>query len=139
MLTKTYDVDITDSGGVTTTYSYFLLNPDPTAPVDPNEVSLEIDTPSGNIDGMISAVDVMLETLTDSAATLGSINTRIDMQEDFVATLRDVIDKGIGRLVDADMNEESTKLKAFQTQQQLGIQALSIANSNAENILQLFK
>ena len=61
------------------------------------------------------------------------------MQDDFVATLRDVIDKGIGRLVDADMNEESTKLKALQTQQQLGIQALSIANSNAENILQLFK
>jgi len=64
---------------------------------------------------------------------------RIDMQDDFVATLRDVIDKGIGRLVDADMNEESTRLKALQTQQQLGIQALSIANSNAENILQLFK
>ena len=88
---------------------------------------------------MISAVDTMLQTLTDSASTLGSINMRIDMQDDFVATLRDVIDKGIGRLVDADMNEESTRLKALQTQQQLGIQALSIANSNAENILQLFK
>jgi flagellin len=81
----------------------------------------------------------MLSTLTDSAATLGSINSRIDMQDNFVATLMDVIDKGIGRLVDADMNEESTKLKALQTQQQLGIQSLSIANSNAENILALFK
>jgi flagellin len=61
------------------------------------------------------------------------------MQESFVATLGDVIDKGIGRLVDADMNEESTRLKALQTQQQLGIQSLSIANSSAENILQLFR
>ena len=42
-------------------------------------------------------------------------------------------------LVDADMNEESTKLKALQTQQQLGIQSLSIANSNSENILSLFR
>ncbi|MFN7009993.1 MAG: flagellin, partial [Allorhizobium sp.] len=63
----------------------------------------------------------------------------IEMQDEFVSTLMDVIDKGIGRLVDADMNEESTRLKALQTQQQLGIQALSIANTNAENILTLFK
>ena len=45
----------------------------------------------------------------------------------------------IGRLVDADMNEESTRLKALQTQQQLGVQALSIANSSAENIMSLFR
>ena len=88
---------------------------------------------------MISAVDAMLQTLTNSAATLGSINMRIDMQDDFVATLRDVIDKGVGRLVDADMNEESTRLKALQTQQQLAIQSLSIANTSSENILTLFR
>jgi flagellin len=51
----------------------------------------------------------------------------------------DTLDKGIGTLVDADMNETSTRLKAQQTQQQLGIQALSIANSNAQSILQLFQ
>ena len=61
------------------------------------------------------------------------------MQEDFVSNLMDTIDKGIGRLVDADMNEESTRLKALQVQQQLGIQALSIANSNSQNILSLFR
>ena len=88
---------------------------------------------------MISAVDNILSTLTDTASTLGAITTRIEMQENFVATLTDVIDKGVGRLVDADMNEESTRLKALQTQQQLGIQSLSIANTNSENILQLFR
>ena len=61
------------------------------------------------------------------------------MQNNFVTDLMGTIDKGVGRLVDADMNEESTKLKALQTQQQLGIQALSIANSNSDNILQLFR
>ena len=88
---------------------------------------------------MMSFVDGQLEAMTSAASSLGSLQSRIDMQENFVSSLMDVIDKGIGRLVDADMNEESTKLKALQTQQQLGIQSLSIANANAENILQLFK
>lgn len=51
----------------------------------------------------------------------------------------DSISKGIGRLVDADMSEASTRLKALQTQEQLSIQSLQIANSNAENIMQLFR
>jgi len=126
-------------GTGTTSATYFLLDSGSTTAASGTEITLTIATTDEEVEGMISAVDAMLQTLTDSAATLGSINMRIDMQDDFVATLRDVIDKGIGRLVDADMNEESTKLKAYQTQQQLGIQALSIANSNAENILQLFK
>jgi flagellin len=96
-------------------------------------------TASDAIDVMMSFVDKQLEAMTSTASSLGSLQSRINMQENFVSTLMDVIDKGIGRLVDADMNEESTRLKALQTQQQLGIQALSIANANAQNILQLFK
>jgi flagellin len=64
---------------------------------------------------------------------------RIDLQSDFVNKLSDSIDSGVGRLVDADMNEESTRLKALQTQQQLAIQALSIANSDSQNVLSLFR
>jgi flagellin len=139
----TADVSVTQpdtaSTGTISGVFYFLLNSNSAVAAAGSEIKLDTSTPPQNIDGMISAVDAMLGTLTDSAATLGSINKRIDMQDDFVATLMDVIDKGIGRLVDADMNEESTKLKALQTQQQLGIQSLSIANSNAENILALFK
>jgi flagellin len=51
----------------------------------------------------------------------------------------DSIDRGVGQLVDADMEKESARLSALQTQQQLGIQSLSIANSNAQNILTLFR
>jgi len=64
---------------------------------------------------------------------------RIDLQEDFVNKLSDSLDSGVGRLVDADMNEESTRLKALQTQQQLAVQSLSIANSSSEVILSLFR
>jgi flagellin len=61
------------------------------------------------------------------------------MQNDFISKLTDSLDRGIGRLVDADMEEESARLSALQVQQQLGIQALSIANSGSQNILSLFR
>ncbi|QRI63679.1 flagellin [Shinella sp. PSBB067] len=87
----------------------------------------------------LSLVEAAFQQMTKAASQLGSISMRIGLQEDFANRLTDAIDKGIGRLVDADMNEESTRLKALQTQQQLGIQSLSIANSSAEGILSLFR
>ena len=133
----TGDVEITQANGTAATF--FLLDAGSATGASGTAIELDASTDSADLDGMISAVDSMLTSMTDSAATLGATNTRITMQDDFVASLMDVIDKGVGRLVDADMNEESTKLKALQTQQQLGIQALSIANSNSENILSLFR
>ncbi len=130
---------ISTSTTATTAASYFLIDANGAATNTGAEISLSTTTTDQTLDGMILAVEKILSTLTDSAATLGAINSRISMQEDFVSNLMDVIDRGIGRLVDADMNEESTKLKALQTQQQLGIQSLSIANSNSESILQLFR
>ncbi|AHK43422.1 putative flagellin A [Ensifer adhaerens OV14] len=87
----------------------------------------------------LSGVDTVLKSMTDSAADLGAVNKRVDLQKDFVDNLMDSIESGVGKLVDADMNEESTRLKALQTQQQLGIQALTIANTNSQNILSLFR
>jgi flagellin len=124
----------------TTTASYFLLDVGAaTGSSTATEIELGATTSNDNIDGMISAVETMLSKMTNAAAVIGSTNMRIDLQNTFVKDLMDTIDKGVGRLVDADMNEESTKLKALQTQEQLGIQSLSIANSNADNILQLFR
>nr|WP_298097650.1 flagellin [uncultured Shinella sp.] len=87
----------------------------------------------------LNLTEAAIQLMTKAASQLGSISMRIDLQEDFANKLTDAIDSGIGRLVDADMNEESTRLKALQTQQQLGIQSLSIANSSAEGILTLFR
>jgi flagellin len=91
------------------------------------------------LDNMIQATDLALEAMISATSHLGSIAKRIGMQENFIASLTDSIDSGIGRLVDADMNEESTRLKALQTQQQLAIQSLSIANAASENMLSLFR
>ncbi|MEW9616632.1 flagellin [Shinella sp. S4-D37] len=96
-------------------------------------------TTAGQLDQLIQMVDDALTLMTSAAADLGSIGMRIDLQSEFVSALTDSIDSGVGRLVDADMNEESTRLKALQTQQQLAVQALSIANSASESILTLFR
>ncbi len=137
-LTKNVSV-VQPSGATTANATYFLIDAGSTTGATGTEVVLTAATPDDDIEGMISAVDAMLTSLTDAAATLGATNTRISMQDDFMADLMDVIDKGVGRLVDADMNEELTRLKALQTQQQLGIQALSIANSDSQNVLSLFR
>jgi flagellin len=92
-----------------------------------------------DIDDMISAVDSALSGMTTAASNLGAAKKRISMQSDFVSNLMDSITRGVGSLVDADMSKESTRLQALQTQQQLGIQALSIANSGSQSILSLFR
>ena len=93
----------------------------------------------GQLGTALTTVENALKAMTSAGAKLGSITTRITMQDDFVNALSDSIDSGIGRLVDANMEEESSKLSALQTQQQLAIQSLSIANSSSQNILSLFR
>ena len=87
----------------------------------------------------IRSVNSAAERVTSAAATLGAVAKRVDSQKTFVDTLIDTIDKGVGELIDADLSEESTRLQALQTKQQLGVQALSIANSSTQNILRLFQ
>ncbi|MEF2550866.1 flagellin [Aurantimonas sp. A2-1-M11] len=92
-----------------------------------------------DINQMISEVDDAIQSMTTAASNLGAAKSRMDIQSEFVSNLRDSIEKGVGTLVDADMTEESTRLKALQTQQQLGVQALSIANNSSQSLLSLFR
>jgi len=93
----------------------------------------------GFITGMLTKVEGALKSMTTAATNLGAAKSRIDLQKTFTTSLMDSIERGIGQLVDADMNKESTRLQALQVQQQLGIQALSIANGNSQSILSLFR
>jgi len=92
-----------------------------------------------DLEQMIAWTDTAIGNMTTSAANLGAVKQRVSLQQDFVKNLIDAIKRGIGALVDADMNEESTRLQALQVQQQLGVQSLSIANQASQNILSLFK
>jgi len=92
-----------------------------------------------NSEQSLVAINKMLDVAIGKAAVIGSIENRVSTQNDFVSKLTDSMNKGIGALVDADMNEESSRLQALQVQQQLATQALSIANQGPQNILSLFK
>ena len=91
------------------------------------------------LNSYISGADAAIKEMTDAAGSLGAVKSRIGIQQTFVKGLMDAIDRGVSALVDADMNQESTKLQALQVQQQLGVQALSIANSSSQSILKLFQ
>jgi flagellin len=91
------------------------------------------------LSGYIAQVTGAINSVASAAANLGAVKNRISTNTDFVKSLMDSVDRGIGQLVDADMNQESTRLSALQVQQQLGVQALSIANSSSQSILSLFR
>jgi flagellin len=86
----------------------------------------------------LNYMDTVLQKAIDGTATLGAFQKRIDMQTDFNASLIQSIEKGVGRLIDADMNDVSTRLKALQVQEQLAGQSLAIANDNTDLVMQLF-
>lgn len=87
----------------------------------------------------LGEIETFLQTAIDGAAALGASAERIQDQNVFVGKLSDAMTAGIGSLVDADMEASSAKLQALQTQQQLGVQALSIANQAPQTILSLFR
>jgi flagellin len=96
--------------------------------------------------GTQADAQAMVTTLTDSQnnlktslSTLGSASRRIDAQLAFSSKLSDVVEASVGNLVDADLAKESAKLQALQVKQQLGVQALSIANQAPQAIMSLFR
>jgi len=91
------------------------------------------------LDEMTGIVDAALVDVIDAMNSVGVNLARAESQDTFLSSLMDANDRAIGALVDADMEEASTKLRALQTQQQLAIQSLSIANSASQNVLFLFQ
>jgi flagellin len=99
----------------------------------------DIDNDLADLEEIIGVVDSTISSMAESATALGAAKARVGIQQDFVKSLMDAVSRGVGQLVDADMNEESTKLQALQVKQQLGVQSLSIANSSSQQILSLFR
>jgi flagellin len=104
---------------------------------------------TGDLDGTVTAagdpvaaltsIENAISTVKTAMAALGTSVNQLETQGTFVKALQDVLTEGVGTLVDADLAEESAKLQAVQTRQQLGIQALSIANQGPSAILGLFR
>jgi flagellin len=88
---------------------------------------------------VLGSLDTAISKVTAALAEMGAQSKQIEKHVTFVSKLQDVLETGIGNLVDADIAKESARLQSLQVQQQLGAQALSIANSQPQVILQLFK
>ncbi|WP_411288440.1 flagellin [Phenylobacterium sp.] len=88
---------------------------------------------------MIATVNTSITNVSTALSKLGTGSRSLGSHMDFISKLQDSIDAGVGNLVDADLAKESAKLQALQTKQQLGIQALSIANQGPQSLLGLFQ
>jgi flagellin len=96
--------------------------------------------------GTVTTATAMIATVTTSIANVGAALAKLGTGSkalgshlNFVGRLQDSLDAGVGNLVDADLAAESAKLQALQTKQQLGVQALSIANATSSSLLGLFR
>ena len=89
--------------------------------------------------GAMGVVETAINTVKTALANLGTAQNQLQSQGDFVKSLTDSLTTGVGNLVDADLAAESAQLQALQTKQQLGIQALSIANQSSGAVLSLFR
>jgi len=98
----------------------------------------QIDTAT-NASAAISTVENSLQNVNESLARLGTGAKKLEIHKTFVTKLSDSLTAGIGNLVDADLAQESARLQSLQVKQQLGIQALSIANSAPQMLLGLFR
>jgi flagellin len=87
----------------------------------------------------VTAIDSALTNLNSALSRLGTGSKSLEIHKTFVSKLSDSLEKGIGNLVDADLAKESARLQSLQVKQQLGIQALSIANSAPSTVLGFFR
>ncbi|MDX1731518.1 MAG: flagellin, partial [Aurantimonas coralicida] len=91
------------------------------------------------IEDYLQQVDTMQQRVVSGAAVLGAISKRLEMQTEFTRTVTQTLEQGISRLVDADMEETSTRYRALEAQRQLAVQSLSLANSTQDIALSLFR
>ena len=133
--TGTSTLDVNDLGLVATALTTNTTSTDVTSVAAIDITSAD----SATIENYLKIVDQALSEVTDAASSVGAYQNRVTSQQNFVKALQDANTTAVGALVDANMEEESTRLKALQTQQQLAVQSLSIANASTENILTLFR
>jgi flagellin len=94
---------------------------------------------AGDASTLVTTIETSIDNLNASLAKLGTASKALGIQKGFVTKLSDALETGIGNLVDADLAKESARLQSLQVKQQLGVQALSIANSAPSTVLGYFR
>ncbi|MGD9862208.1 MAG: flagellin, partial [Pseudodonghicola sp.] len=96
-------------------------------------------TTSTDLQADLATAEGALADAITAATSLGVTEKTLEGQQEFLSSLTDTLDSGVSAMVDANMEEEAARLQAYQVQQQLATQSLSIANQQPQNILSLFK
>ncbi len=129
-------LDITNDSGDTMAFEVNVT--DGTGGGLANLNTLDVTDAAAAADALVK-IEGLIQEAVDAAAEFGSSQKRVELQNEFVTNLTDALKTGIGALTDADLEAASARLQSLQVQQQLGIQALSIANSSPNAILGLFQ
>ncbi|QKV18592.1 flagellin [Oricola thermophila] len=87
----------------------------------------------------VESVTYMIDRVADAASVVGAMRKRISLQNNFLSRLEDSMERGVSKLVDADMEKTAARLRAVEAQKQLALQALSVANGRARVLLSLFE
>ena len=142
-------VNLISSTGVNKSSIKAIANADATATIDIDHVVLsksntKIAATLASLTGTVGSADVKevedaIQDVSSALSKLGTGAKALDTHMTNVMKLQDTLDSGVGNLVDADLAKESAKLQALQTKQQLGVQALSIANQSSSSLLGLFR
>lgn len=101
--------------------------------------AIDVETDNASAAAALTSIETQLGTAIDAAAAFGASQSRIESQGEFVQSLTASLTEGVGALVDSDIEAASARLQALQVQQQLGTQALSIANQQPQQLLALFR
>ncbi|MBB6488038.1 flagellin [Rhizobium lusitanum] len=137
LLTKNVDASTfsTSSGGTTPRNYYLLAATGGTPPTGGTEIAISSTTTDDQLTDMLNVTSSLLKSATAAGATLGVMKSNIDDQSNYISKLTDSIKSSVGDMVDTNMEEAAARQSALQTAQQMGVQALSIANSMASKVL----
>ena len=136
--TTTVTTGITRSGGTFATTSISFQSVDLQA-IHDALAAIDVTDTGTTMSAKLSTAEGQLSNAIAAATSLGVTEKTLEGQMQFLDSLTDTLDSGVSSLVDADMEEEAARLQAYQVQQQLATQSLSIANQSPQNILSLFR
>lgn len=139
LLTKAMDASTLNLEGTSTSSrEYYLIDVGAASGISGQEITISNDTTKEELDDMVAVVGEIASKLNQLGSSLGTMSNRIDQQTTFVGALNDSLDKSVSRLVDANMEEESTKLTAYKSQRDLAVEVVSMANSHRKSLANLF-
>lgn len=138
LFSRVIDASPLNPDGTAASRDYYLMSPDGTTPPGGQEIAISADTTKEELDDMVAVVGEISAKLKGLGSSFGTMSNRIDQQQSFVGALGDSLDKSVSRLVDTDMEEESTRLAAYKSQRDLAVEVVSMANSFRKSLASLF-